>query len=302
MDTDFSGEQVDLCENQMFASNLLTSMLSKTLMCVKVSICFFILRLPVSKAYIRPLQLAIAVLCISHAVVVLLWVLQCIPVRSAWNPRVPGKCFSRQQRLSIVLAQAIMSIIGDFGLAFYPILIFRRLNMSLRQKIGLSLLMGLGVVAGACGIVRAILNDGAIPIDQTYGGITNWFWRLFEVNVGIVCACIPTLIPGFRWVIARFRGDLSHKRALRGQQLRDEGEVPQHAVIPNQMVDSPHNNTPDFDTSISRSDRALLGREQERIGLGDLESYVPDRIDDSRSQPPSTYHQQEQVYCAQKPS
>ena len=44
--------------------------------------------------------------------------------------------------------------------------------------------MGLGVIVGACCIVRTVLNFQSIPLDSTYGGIDNWFWRLFEVQLG----------------------------------------------------------------------------------------------------------------------
>ena len=56
------------------------------------------------------------------------------------------------------------------------------------------------MITGACCIVRTALNDEALPTDQTYGGLTNWFWRMFEVNIGIIAACIPTLMPGYKWV------------------------------------------------------------------------------------------------------
>ena len=59
--------------------------------------------------------------------------------------------------------------------------------------------MGLGVITGSCCIVRTVLNYLALPADSTYGGIVNWMWRLFEVQLGIIAACIPTLIPGWKW-------------------------------------------------------------------------------------------------------
>ncbi|KAL8868323.1 MAG: hypothetical protein Q9174_005068 [Haloplaca sp. 1 TL-2023] len=38
-----------------------------------------------------------------------------------------------------------------------------------------------------------------------YGGIPNWYWRLFEVQLGIVAGCIPTLRPGYKWVRTKIR-------------------------------------------------------------------------------------------------
>lgn len=101
--------------------------------------------------------------------------------------------------LQMILAQALISIISDFVLSLFPILILHKLNMRMKQKIGLAILMGLGLITGACSIVRTVLNGKALAGDATYGGITNWFWRLFEVDLGLICACIPTLVPMWKW-------------------------------------------------------------------------------------------------------
>ncbi|KAL8636604.1 MAG: hypothetical protein Q9228_006021, partial [Teloschistes exilis] len=37
------------------------------------------------------------------------------------------------------------------------------------------------------------------------GGIDNWMWRGFEVNIGIMAACAPALLPGFRWLNSSFK-------------------------------------------------------------------------------------------------
>lgn len=71
--------------------------------------------------------------------------------------------------------------------------------MRLKQKTGIAVLMGLGLITGACSIVRTVLNGQALASDATYGGITNWFWRLFEVDLGLICACVPTLVPIWKW-------------------------------------------------------------------------------------------------------
>lgn len=173
-------------------------------MSTKVSICFFLLRIPTSKNYIRPLQASIAALIVSNIILTFIWIFQCDPVQLAWNASLKGRCFGRQFLLNLILSQAIISVFSDFALALFPIVIIRNLHMRTRQKLGLSLLMGLGVITGTCCLIRTTLNGGALPIDGTFGGITNWFWRQFEVQLGIVCACIPPLIPCYKWLKQKF--------------------------------------------------------------------------------------------------
>lgn len=239
----------------------------QTLMCTKVSICFFLLRLPSSRKHIIPLYISIAILIVSNVIITFLWIFQCNPVDAVWTYGVSGNCFSHEQLLDIILAQAIISVVSDFGLAFYPILVLRNLKLTQRrQKLGLVVLMGLGVITGACCIVRTVLNDQSLPTDATYGGIDNWFWRTFEVNLGIICACIPTVVPFYKWVKKMAKGRNGSSTKQRTQEtkeiIRDE-EKQNYDAEHNETV-GPSNSAPrtrEPDQSLSYMERAYLGRE-----------------------------------------
>lgn len=77
-----------------------------TLMWTKVSICLFLLRIPVQKYFIRPLQAALVILILSNVVLTILWIVQCQPVAAAWDDSIEGKCFSKFQKECIIFAQA----------------------------------------------------------------------------------------------------------------------------------------------------------------------------------------------------
>lgn len=94
----------------------------------------------------------------------------------------------------------VISIVSDFFLSAFPVLILRKVQINFRSKVGLCLLMGLGVVTGALSIVRTVLNYQTQSSDATWGVIPNWYWRAWEVFFGIVAACIPTLRPGYKWL------------------------------------------------------------------------------------------------------
>ena len=118
----------------------------QTLMFTKISICFFLLRIPVEKHLIRPIQGAIIVLIVSNVVLTLLWIFQCNPIASAWNKQTPGSCFSNGQLQRIIISQAIISIISDFALALFPIVLLWKVQIAPRIKAGLCTLMALGLV------------------------------------------------------------------------------------------------------------------------------------------------------------
>lgn len=116
---------------------------------------------------------------------------------------------SRSALEGIVLAQAIISVVSDFVFATLPILFLWRVQVDFTTKAGLWLLMCLGFITGAFCLVRTVLNDESLPLDVTYGGIVNWVWRLFEVSIGIIAACIPTLRPLYGYTRRKMRGEKS---------------------------------------------------------------------------------------------
>ncbi|KAL8834531.1 MAG: hypothetical protein Q9170_003713 [Blastenia crenularia] len=118
----------------------------QTLMLTKVSICFLLLRIPTETYFLRPLQGSIIFLVVTNIILTFVWVFQCNPIRGAWNKRTAATCFTDAQLLRIIISQAIISIISDIVLALSPLIILWKVQIERRVKIGLSLLMGLGVL------------------------------------------------------------------------------------------------------------------------------------------------------------
>ena len=46
------------------------------------------------------------------------------------------------------------------------------------------------------------MNWQNVNSDPTWESIDNWYWRSWEVCIGIIAACIPALRPGYRTVSA----------------------------------------------------------------------------------------------------
>ncbi len=63
----------------------------------------------------------------------------------------------------------------------------------------------------ACCIVRTILNWQNINSDPTWASVDNWYWRSWEVCIGITAACIPALRPGYRTVSAGITSYISRR-------------------------------------------------------------------------------------------
>ncbi|KAI4102224.1 MAG: hypothetical protein LQ339_004749 [Xanthoria mediterranea] len=172
-----------------------------TLMWTKVSICLFLIRLPQSKALKRPLEWTVAFLLFSNTICTTILIMQCQPLHAAWDD--DGRCMSTEAMEALVLTQAVISVVSDFAFAALPVFFLWRTQIDFRTKVGLWVLMGLGVLTGFFCLVRTVINNQSFPKDVTYGGIVNWVWRLFEVSIGIIAACVPTLRPLYPWLKRR---------------------------------------------------------------------------------------------------
>lgn len=59
----------------------------------------------------------------------------------------PAICFTDAQLLQIMLAQALISVISDFVLALFPIALLWKVPIQTRIKVGLCILMSLGLMS-----------------------------------------------------------------------------------------------------------------------------------------------------------
>ena len=118
----------------------------QTLMFNKLSVCLFLLRLPVSKQYTRPLQGAVIFLIVSNIILTFLWIFQCSPVSGSWTQSATARCMTYAQLERIIISQALISLISDVLLALFPIAILWKVQISPRIKVGLCSLMALGLM------------------------------------------------------------------------------------------------------------------------------------------------------------
>ena len=63
----------------------------------------------------------------------------------------------------------------------------------------------------ACCIVRTVMNWQNVSSDPTWASIDNWYWRTMEVTIGITAACIPALLPGYRFLKNSIKSYYSHR-------------------------------------------------------------------------------------------
>ncbi|KAK4149764.1 puromycin-sensitive aminopeptidase [Chaetomidium leptoderma] len=100
---------------------------------------------------------------------------------------------------NIAVSQAVLNIVTDGVLIILPIPTIHRLNMGLRQRITVGLILGLGSAACIASIVRvAYVRVMVDNPDVTFTQCSAAVWSLLEMNLGILCNSLAALKPFVR--------------------------------------------------------------------------------------------------------
>lgn len=167
-------------------------------MFTKLSICLFLLRIFGTKKEWRwdlySIIAFVTVTNISSAAIVLA---QCQPVQKLWNPVLTGHCWGPDTQIAIGDYNGAVAVFCDWALASLPIALMWNLQISIKLKMGIWVLMGMGFFSGVCAIVRTVLPRNLASTDITWNIVDLDIWAFLEETIGIIAACIPTLKPIF---------------------------------------------------------------------------------------------------------
>ncbi|KAF7556822.1 hypothetical protein G7Z17_g1133 [Cylindrodendrum hubeiense] len=135
------------------------------------------------------LIVCVTMYCIASVVAT---IFQCDPVPRAFNKLIEGKCIDSGK---FWYANAGFSIATDLIILFMPMALVYQLQIQRAQKAALVIVFALGgfVVVTSCLRVTTI-DIAATTNDLTYD-ISSTMWTVIEMNVAIVCACLPMIRP-----------------------------------------------------------------------------------------------------------
>jgi hypothetical protein len=150
------------------------------------------------------------------AFLILLWT-QCSPASDYWHLSDNSHCIDEGPPL---IGQAVTSVITDFMVYVLPLPTLRSLNLPKRQRVALIIVFSLGFVVVFAGCMRTywvveVVND---TYDVTWNGFCMWFWVAVEVNLGVICGCVPTLRPLFKYFQNEIRRSSGTGRDTQEQQ------------------------------------------------------------------------------------
>jgi fucose permease len=157
--------------------------------------------------------LTLAVVNVAGVALTFLSIFQCRPIRSGFLYPTPENS-NCTDIVTLYLSSAPVNIITDLAILFLPMPILTGMRLPRKQKIILVVTFSFGAFVAVVDVVRIaylqnasrnrleVVNSGSHQSQPTreqddfsWYASFSFMWSAVEVNLGIICACVPSLKP-----------------------------------------------------------------------------------------------------------
>lgn len=146
------------------------------------------------------------------------------PISSYWNLlRTEQDCISETATL---LSHAIAAIMSDLLVWALPLPALYRAKLPLSQRIALIVLFSFGLVVILAACIRTYYIHVVVQVsyDVTWDSFYLWIWTSIEMELGIICGCVPWLKSLFKvWQTKRAGTRASGSTGANSRTLRSDG-------------------------------------------------------------------------------
>ncbi|TPX15789.1 uncharacterized protein E0L32_000123 [Thyridium curvatum] len=224
------------------------------LMATKTSILIFYLRLSKNTQPVLRLAsyLVLGIVNVAGTVLTFMNIFQCSPIRDAWTEGPSnGKCIPL---LTEFICSAPVNIVTDLAILALPLPVLTGMRLPPRQKTILIFTFCLGVFVSIVDVVRVYYLQQAITYVPTssssdpesrfgdsdefpWNASLSLMWSAVEVNVGMTCACIPTLKPLILKILPAMLVDPDGTKTSSQTMDRDNAEPSPKQVSSERMLE-----------------------------------------------------------------
>ncbi|UPK96631.1 hypothetical protein LCI18_007566 [Fusarium solani-melongenae] len=142
-----------------------------------------------------PIAILFSSVVIWMVVLVFVATFSCNPVEKQWNILIEhGRCMEQKP---VYLGGSLPNVIIDFVLVGMPLPSVFRLNIPLGRRLILAGMFTLGFFICIVSIIRLTIVMSIRTDDRnvTYNLRDFMLWSTVEINIGLVCACLPSMRP-----------------------------------------------------------------------------------------------------------
>ncbi|KAH7116358.1 hypothetical protein EDB81DRAFT_916785 [Dactylonectria macrodidyma] len=162
---------------------------------LKLSLLFFYLRIFPTTLVRRILWGTIIFNAISGVLFCFVLSFQCLPISyywTRWDGEHQGHCANIN---AISWSYSILSISIDIWMLIIPLSQLPSLNLNWKKKVGAGIMFCVGTFVTIISILRlrSIIKFSLPNQNPTWNFVGITTWSILEANVGIICACLPSL-------------------------------------------------------------------------------------------------------------
>ena len=182
----------------------------------KISIALLLLRLKTGRGWRIFLYAMVAVQLAAAVHANAMQLAACRPISAGWRLETTAEhCWPISVLHAPIYAHGSVAACTDLVFALIPLTFLGSVRRSLRERLVIALLMGLGVFAAAAVVVKLTLvrTYGATG-DMLWDSVDLNTWSILEGQLGIVAACVPCLKSPFQAALRRMglmRDDASRR-------------------------------------------------------------------------------------------
>jgi len=192
--------------------------------------------------------LTLAVVNIAGLALTLYTIFQCTPVAAGYQYPTPSTA-QCTDIVTLYLSSAPVNIITDLAILFLPMPILTGMRLPRKQKMILVVTFSCGAFVAVVDVIRIaylqnaaqsrlkVVNNGSgqgsrvvEENDFSWYASLGFMWSAVEVNLGIICACVPSLKPLFLRFLPRFVKDVSGEMSSIGSMDPGQPDVLSHTV------------------------------------------------------------------------
>ncbi|PSN72084.1 hypothetical protein BS50DRAFT_544407 [Corynespora cassiicola Philippines] len=245
--------------------------------CAKSALCLFYGRLSPSVAFRIAINATLFLIVGAYTGIFFSLLFACRPIAASWDPTLTtiAKCVNRG---AIYITTAVVGIVTDVILLAIPIPLIWRLQMPLKQKIGLTGMFVIGSITIVTSIIRlVVLLPALTSMDQPWVIGEGTLWIFVESNLLVICCCLPTLRRFFRHVAPRLIGEYTDdpsREDSQGRKIRTWGSMTSR---PKRQFDTLMNTVDEGDDATDiplelRGDGKKLGQRETRVEVGGMKA------------------------------
>ncbi|KAK0610832.1 hypothetical protein B0T14DRAFT_570765 [Immersiella caudata] len=161
----------------------------------RISICCLLLKITQERMWKIVLWINIVFQCLAFSSLDILQLLQCRPIRANWSFVPDAQCLPATETWIVVCLFGGIGMLGDVIYAVLPIVIIWRMTRSVVEKVLVSILLGLGLVAAVGGVMKLVIlkNWDPTSVNANREIMDASMWIRIEETLLIIGACAPTL-------------------------------------------------------------------------------------------------------------